>query len=282
MKETALLFGPAASLVGVLTQPGGAAATVACIVPNSGLIHRIGPHRFAVKLARTLADQGITTLRMDIAGVGDSKLAGAAGDYREQASRDLRAAMDLLEQEHGIRHFIVFGICSGAVNGFWTAVADARVVGLLMYDGFWYRSRWTQLVRYWKRWQALTLAEIVESIGRNVRALKAARAADEASIFASWEVGNPPREEFAACMNKLADRRVMTCVVYGGTVLEYYSYSRQYRDSFPGERFLDDLRVEFHPDIDHMLTTQASQRKMIGICCTWATAAITRLAGRPV
>jgi pimeloyl-ACP methyl ester carboxylesterase len=281
MIETPLLFGPAASLVGVLTQPGGAPAAVACIVPNSGLIHRIGPHRFAVKLARDLAGKGITTLRMDLAGVGDSKLAGATGDYRDQASRDLRAAMDLLEAEHGIHHFIVFGICSGAVNGFWTAVADPRVVGLLMYDGFWYRSRWTQVVRFWKRWRALTLAEIAESIRRNVRELKATRAADEAPIFASWDMGNPPRAEFVASMNKLADRQVSICVAYSGTVLEYYSYARQFRDSFPGERFVDDLRVEFHPDMDHMLTSQASQLKMIGICSSWATSAINRLAGSP-
>ena len=278
MTETPLLFGPASSLVGVLTQPGGAPATVACIVPNSGLIHRVGPHRFAVKLARSLAGKGITTLRMDLAGVGDSKLAGAAGDYREQASRDLRAAMDLLEQNHGISHFIVFGICSGAVNGFWTAVADPRVIGLLMYDGFWYRSRWTQLVRFWKRWRALKLAEIAESVRRNLQELKAARAAGDASIFAAWDVANPPHAEFAACMNRLAERGVSTCVVYGGTVLEFYSYGRQFNDGFPGERFLDDLRVEFHPDMDHMLTSQASQRKMIDICRNWAMSAIGRLA----
>jgi hypothetical protein len=43
---------------------------------------------------------------------------------------------------------------------------------------------------------------------------------------------------------------------------------------------VDDVRIEFHPDMDHMLTSQASQRKMIGICSGWAAEAIAQLPRR--
>ena len=270
MTEQPLLFGPESTLLGILTRPVGEAAPVACLIPNSGLIHRVGPHRFGVKLARSLAAGGMATLRLDLAGVGDSKAAAASTDYRAQASRDLRAAMDLIEREHGIRRFIVFGICSGAVNGYWAAVADPRIVGLLMYDGFWYRSRWTQLVRYWKRFRALSWGELSASLSRNLKMPGEAKAAESGGIFSSWDMANPSREEFIRSTQMLVDRGVSVFLLYGGTVLQFYSYAGQFRDTFKGEPFLDRVRCDFHPDIDHTVTTIAAQQKLISLAGEWA------------
>ena len=274
MTEQPLLFGPDGTLLGILTRPVRQSVPVACLIPNSGLIHRVGPHRFGVKLARALAADGMTTLRLDLAGVGDSKAAAASTDYRAQASRDLRAAMDMIEREHGIRRFIVFGICSGAVNGYWAAVADPRIVGLLMYDGFWYRSRWTKLVRYWKRFKALSWGEMSQSLSRNLKAQTGPKATDGGGIFSSWDMANPSREEFIRSTQSLVDRGVSLFMLYGGTVLEFYSYTGQFRDTFKGQPFLDKVRCDFHPDIDHTVTTVAAQQKMIGLAGEWARSVV--------
>ena len=76
LKEVILSFGSEKSLVGVVTEPleSVARANVSIIVLNSGQVHRIGPHRMSVRMARELARKGIVTLRFDISGVGDSRV----------------------------------------------------------------------------------------------------------------------------------------------------------------------------------------------------------------
>ena len=101
---------------------------------NAGVIHRIGPHRFNVKLARALASQGAAVLRMDLSGQGDSGVHPQALPFQEQAIADLRAAMDHLQRICSVDRFVIAGICSGAFNGLATALVDERVAGLWMLE----------------------------------------------------------------------------------------------------------------------------------------------------
>ena len=39
---------------------------------SAGLLHRVGPHGLHVRLARELAQMGFSSLRVDLAGTGDS------------------------------------------------------------------------------------------------------------------------------------------------------------------------------------------------------------------
>ena len=43
------------------------------VLLNAGIIHRIGPNRLYVQLARRLASRGHAVLRFDLAGIGDSE-----------------------------------------------------------------------------------------------------------------------------------------------------------------------------------------------------------------
>ena len=64
-------FGPDEQLVGILTHPEAASSTAVTIL-NAGVLHRIGPHRLHVLLARRLAELGFHALRLDLGGIGDS------------------------------------------------------------------------------------------------------------------------------------------------------------------------------------------------------------------
>ena len=67
------MFGTSHRLFGVLVKPRVASADrPAVIMTNAGTVHRIGPHRLYVDLARELAELGFTVLRMDLSGIGDS------------------------------------------------------------------------------------------------------------------------------------------------------------------------------------------------------------------
>ncbi|MGE5451539.1 MAG: alpha/beta fold hydrolase, partial [Acidobacteriota bacterium] len=144
MSEFVLNFGPQGGLVGTLCIPGDTAPQpLAVVLLNAGVIPRMGPHRFNVKLARALAQAGISSMRLDLSGQGDSEAATQRSHHEDLALADLQAAMDEVSARTGITRFVIAGICSGAINGLAVAQQDPRVVGLWMLDGYAYPGRWT-------------------------------------------------------------------------------------------------------------------------------------------
>ena len=145
--ETPLRFGADAHLFGMLCRPENAAdADLAVIIGNTGGDPHHGFARFSVEFARKLARAGISSLRMDFAGLGDSSNPDGSGGetvtriFETDRSPDLGAAMDMLE-ELGYRHFALNGLCSGAFHAFTGALADPRVGILLAINLPWFRLR---------------------------------------------------------------------------------------------------------------------------------------------
>jgi alpha/beta superfamily hydrolase len=130
MKEHALKFGANESLIGILTEGDlvdsscNANKGLAALLFNAGLIHHVGPNRIYVKLARRLAGMGITTLRFDFSGIGDSGQRMDKLPAKDSILDDARQAMDELERNWGVKAFICIGLCAGA--------AAAAQVGLLI------------------------------------------------------------------------------------------------------------------------------------------------------
>ena len=91
MIERPLYFGERSNLLGVLTAPAAPhPGSPAVILLNAGLLHRVGPNRLHVDVARRLAEAGFTSLRFDMSGVGDSELPGDGGllDIERSRGRD--------------------------------------------------------------------------------------------------------------------------------------------------------------------------------------------------
>jgi pimeloyl-ACP methyl ester carboxylesterase len=98
-------------------------------------VHRIGPHRLYVTLARRWARLGFTVLRMDLSGIGDSATAAGVTEnlcYPDCAVADVQMALSALERAGVARRFILGGLCSGGDLTFQTALHDPRVVGALI------------------------------------------------------------------------------------------------------------------------------------------------------
>ncbi len=223
---------------------------------NAGVIHRIGPHRLNVKIARALAATGIATLRFDLSGVGDSPAAVGGANFVEQAVLDLQAAMDHLEGRLGVNRFVVFGLCSGAVNSYHLALRDQRVVGALMFDGFMYPTLRTHLLRRWRRFRLLSWTSLAGKIPRWLYERLAA--AEAAAGVGDDELSDPTRQQFEQAMNRLVARGVAVYLVYSGSFLESYNYDSQLRDAFPKAAFLDRARHDYMPDVDHTVTSLAA------------------------
>lgn len=135
MKEEAVLFGKTRSLVGVLTDPpiyNGNGLSPAVILLNPGIVHRVGPGRVYVKMARALAAIGFEVLRFDFSGIGDSGVRRDHLPFEKSAVQEAQDAMDWLSAARGTRHFILLGGCSGAQVALQTACSDPRVVGAVL------------------------------------------------------------------------------------------------------------------------------------------------------
>ena len=280
--EKSLRFGPEQRLIGILNHRDGD-VRVACVLMNVGVTHHIGPRRLNVKLARALAQRALPSLRFDLSGIGDSGAGGAGGtgdDYRSQSVADLRAAMDKVEAETGIRHFAVLGICSGAVNGYRVALEDDRVVGVLMFEGYAFPTWRTHVVHDWRRLVTTMPSQWAEKVVRRLRRMLGISATERrVSIFyATRDSSTPDRREFGAALDRLADRGVAIFIGYSGSLLAVHNHESQFQHAFPGHRFWKNLTYRYLPHIDHIPTSQAAQAEFVTIASDWAAKLGTRYA----
>ena len=138
VREVAVRFG-AGQLFGILTEPAdipdnGMQHETALLLLNVGGNYRIGPSRIYVRLARALAAQGLVTFRLDLPGIGDSRVADGfsmGSLYAKDSTAQVRAAMDVLAAK-GCKRFFLAGICSGSFVAFQTALTDPRVAGQIL------------------------------------------------------------------------------------------------------------------------------------------------------
>ena len=102
---------------------------------NVGANRRTGAHRIYVFLARALASKGISTLRYDGLGIGDSDSTQDNLEmevYRESAINEVRTSIDLVLSKFPDAEITLLGICSGAFYSLHTAFSDARVRSIVL------------------------------------------------------------------------------------------------------------------------------------------------------
>ncbi len=128
--------GTSTRLFGVLVTPEGATGPrPAVLMLNSGSIHHIGPNRLWARLARQWAARGMTVLRLDIAGIGDSAPRPGAPEnvvYSPYAIEDVAAALNYLRTQSDASECHLVGLCSGAYHALKAAVAGQPVASALM------------------------------------------------------------------------------------------------------------------------------------------------------
>ena len=136
MKEYPVLFGSMHTLVGIVSYDESFTINrsnkTGILLLNAGLIHRIGPNRLYVKLARDLADFGFVVMRFDMSGVGDSQARTDGSPQEETVLEEARHAMDHLQHHRGVESFLLIGACAGASAAFLIAESDFRVRGAVL------------------------------------------------------------------------------------------------------------------------------------------------------
>lgn len=267
MRERALTFGPA-NLVAILTQPDPEVAipgAPACVILNSGILHRAGASRIYVRIARALAEEGMSTLRFDFSGVGDSEVRrGEAIPIEERFILETREALDYLQESLGVDHFVVGGLCSGADGAFWTGLEDERVVGIWQIDAFCYATPGYYARRYLPK--LLDPRAWINSIKVRLAPEKSRDPeADDVFVKPEYRRIFPEREVVGDGLRKLRERDVSLYFLFSGD--QEYLYERQHRDAFP--EGMDTARVRFIPECSHTMTTLEHQEQLIEDLREW-------------
>lgn len=274
--EEVVRFGPSAQLLGILSRPAKLAADKPVIVIlNAGVLHRVGPHRFHVRLARYLAERGLAVMRLDLSGIGDSPASGHTGTFMESAVADVQIVMSALEQR-GVRSFVLFGLCSGADNSFAAALRDERVRGVVLLDPHTYATRRSQVRKVLRRsvaqgpratahWLAgVAVRQLRGAVERSLARLRPTEASAEPD---SGGRRPPPQAQFRAELGRIVERGVKVLAVYSGALAERYNDRDQLFELFPELRGRVDR--EYFPEANHMFTERAAQTALLETVAPW-------------
>jgi pimeloyl-ACP methyl ester carboxylesterase len=191
MREKVIPIGSFKTVVGIVSEPGAPTTQPAVLLLNAGLIHRVGPNRIYVKLARALVAQGYLTLRLDLSGIGDSLPRPDHMPVEKSTIDDTVQAMNALAEIYGVQEFVLMGHCAGAYHSFRTACQDSRVRGVVMMNPEGGEADWVaydrqrKLARYYEQyygrrklldpqtWQRLlrgqvSLRNVAQNLFRNI------------------------------------------------------------------------------------------------------------------
>ncbi len=243
---------------GLLTRAGAGSRSTLVVLLNPGLIHRTGPFRLHVLLARRLAAQGFDVFRFDLPRVGD-----APGGSHASRNASVEDALDVVMGMTGSSDVVVGGLCSAADLGWQCAVNDTRVTGLLLIDGMAVRNHWFRIGQL----GLLLRRGPVAWPGMISRVLRSSTFAGPGMMdFREW----PEQGEFRAQLAKMLDRGTKVLAIYTGGVAYYMLHRRQLDETFGSYRGHSRLQVEYWPELDHMLFVPEDRMRMVDRISRWA------------
>ena len=272
MAEKIYRFGESESLLGILTEPPSkaAAAPSAVLWLNAGMIHHVGPFGWYVTLARRFAELGFLSFRIDLSGVGESPHRSDKQSTEERATADVVAAMDFLARKRHVERFILLGVCSGAIIAHRVAVQDSRVSGVVLLDGYAYRTLGYYARHYGRRlFRGLSWLSAARRVLRKI--VPARDQAPPASAGAEFFPEAPPRGQVRAELEALLRRGVQCLFVYTGGITDmYFNHRRQFGEMFGN---LDAagacLQVDYLDKADHLFSAHADRQLLFGRVESW-------------
>jgi len=209
----------------------------AVVLLNSGAIHRIGPNRLYVALARRLAARGELVVRADLSGIGDSRPKRGTQEnlvYNENAVGDV-AALVAWAKRQGAQTVVVGGVCSGAYHAIKAATVGQPIDAIIPVNPltfYWkpdtpldaaaYRvaseaSRYKDVIRSRDAWKKLLRGDVhvrhaLEIVARRARDLVRAKARD---VLRDLRV--PLEEDLGSDLLGLARRKVAVHFVFAAS-----------------------------------------------------------------
>jgi len=272
LTEEPLQFGEGGRLMGILTQPAGppgdARELPVFVFLSAGSLHRVGPFRLHVCLARELASMGFSSLRVDLSGNGDSP--GRPGlTHQQSVAADYEEIVGILESRLGRLPLVLAGLCAGADNAIRLTPREPRVVGMVLLDpicflddGFRARAvfmKYTSPARYlaWLR--------------HHYKALTNPVAGTKETIDPLTLRDLPTREQLRAAFESVRKRQGRVLSVFTQYALQYYNQAGQLGRILGLKGYQEFCTELFWPQAEHTYCLELHRRQLMDEIRTWAS-----------
>lgn len=244
------------------------------VLLNSGIIHKTGACRLSVKVARSLAAQGITSARFDLSGIGDSPYRVQQNSPEDSDLADCCEFLNYLEERYDCSNFILMGLCSGAFIALETACRDSRIRGVIQIDGYTYDTPGQKITK--------TLYSILRSLclpRRKRSEVADFSASSEAVVHSTWE----QRPDKAAMEAKLLTVREKGVQLYSFFTSLETTQVGQFEKVFSKTVEPGWFRSLYLLDALHILPDPRDQELVIESVCSWVIEKFGKpLPGMPV
>jgi pimeloyl-ACP methyl ester carboxylesterase len=294
MSEEIVTFGGTRSLVGILHRPGSAALRSdlpAVLLLNAGILHRVGPNRLYVNIARKLEQQGFHVLRFDVWGIGDSQ---DRTGIRESTTfyDDALEAMELLRRRLGVDRFMLMGICMGAKIALGVAERDPRAESLILMEGIYVKSARYHVSRMLdpEKWRRILTGEsyVVHEARRRIgRLMKAGPGASKPTTTggaaSTIHLEEDSGRKMGQTLRALLDRGAKIMMVFrDGNEIAYNYRLRRVGDDISAVGLPPGMDVTFVRYADHTFTPLVSQELLLGVVMRWIKDAYPNVDTSPV
>ncbi|OUS23397.1 hydrolase 1, exosortase A system-associated [Thalassotalea sp. 42_200_T64] len=229
MKEKAIIINVSDQQLMAIIHQGCSSKTIATavLIVVGGPQYRVGSHRQFIQLARYLANEGITVMRFDYRGMGDSE---AEKQQFDAICDDTKAAIDsLFQQQPKIQKVVIWGLCDAASAALIYAHKDARVSGLVLLNP-WLENEKAMaktMVKYYYLQRLLSKRFWIKLISGNVNFGESSK---EVKGFVKSCVGNEQREKSSyqvRMLNGLQAFDGKLCLILSGTDLTAREFDQQ-------------------------------------------------------
>jgi hypothetical protein len=270
-KESTVVLGRAQHLVATITLPTTTPERTPWIMllTNSGVIPRSGPHRMNVHLARTLAIQGVASIRFDMSGLGDSLRAGGAANVTEQWVADTRNVMDYAQQYFGCNRFGMIGFCSGAEVAYQTALQDERLAAAVLWDLYAYQTMRSRLRTFAYRLRRAGAFGAVRKLFTKLGLHKSTDNTVNARPQIFEPANIPSAQAYAQDLRTLSARGMALMVLQCGGEPEWYNHFGQFDATLGKLGLRGHVDFDYLERTDHLLTQPHAQQQFIEVVLRW-------------
>jgi hypothetical protein len=274
LTEEPLQFGEGGRLFGILTLSSiphrNAPALPVFVFLSGGLLHRVGPYRLHVRLSRELAQMGFNSLRVDLAGKGDSPPRPGLTSQQLVAA-DFAEILGVLESRLGRVPLVLAGLCTGADNATHLTLKEQRVVGMVLLDPICFPDRYFRarivVAKY------TNPARYVRWLKHRFKALTRPRAVKQEDIMSPDPLALrdlPTREQLRAAIESIREREGRVLCVFTQYALGYYNRAGQLGRVLGIKDYQQFCTELFWPQTHHTYWLELHRRRLMDEIKAWA------------
>jgi pimeloyl-ACP methyl ester carboxylesterase len=271
--EEAFPYGEDGRGFSILTLPrweaGPAERRPIVILLNAGLLHRTGPNRLFVRMARIFAEAGGPSLRVDLTGRGDTPISKST-IYDDAIFGDYADIKTKLMARFGQKPIVLVGLCAGADDAIRFAVSDPDVKGLILLDPVAFKD-----TNFVFRAVKNTLLECLRRPGFHARLLlrRIKKFAAGQRFLHPLEIRNIPSfADTCRAMDELERRGGRALLIYTRYASFYYNRAGQFKAALGRDEADQVCEETYWPDVSHTYLLDVHRRRLLETVRSWMVA----------